>query len=179
MRSIVRAGLMITTLYAVLACATPTTTWTSRPEAANRSTVEWVAQVRPIKMDKPFFVAFELTVRNTSSTVLEIDWNRTRYTHNQKNSGLLVFKGIQPEALKSRTLPSEIIPPGGQMTKILSPARTIAWGKLSSKTQFNQPTFEPGILPQGNNGVSLFLIQKDRQWTQPLTVEIVAERGSE
>ena len=175
MRSIVRAVLMIPVLYALFACATPTTTWTSRPQAAKVSTAEWVAQIRPVKMDKPFFVGFELTVRNTSSTPLAIDWNRTYYMHNQKNSGPIVFKGIQPEALKSRTLPNEIIPAGGQMTKMLSPARTIAWSKISSNAPKNQPAFEPGILPHGDNGVALFLTQPTRQWTQPLTVEIIAE----
>ena len=175
MRSIVRAGLMITVLYAVLACATPTTTWTSRPQAAKASTAEWVAQIRPVKLDKPFFVAFELTLANTASAPLEIDWNRTYYTHDRKNSGLLVFKGIQPEDVKNRTLPNEIIPAGGRLTKIVSPARTIAWSKLSSNAPKSQPAFEPGILPQGNNGVALFLIQQARQWTQPLAVEIIAE----
>ena len=179
MRSTVRACLIVIPLFALFACATPTTTWTSRPAAATVSSAEVVVHFRPIKMDNPFYVAFELTVRNTSSAPLAIDWNRTRYMHNQENSGLFVFQGIRPEALKRRTLPNEIIPAGGRMAKILSPARTIAWNKLSTNAPIDQPAFEPGILPRGTNGISLFLIQRGRQWRQPAAVTIVAERRRE
>lgn len=179
MRSIVRTCLMVIALFTAYGCATTTTTWTSRPQSAKVSTPDVVVEFRPIKMDKPFFVGFELAVHNLSASPLVIDWNQTRYIHNQKSAGLFVFEGIEPEALKNRSLPNETIPAGGRMAKRISPARTIAWNKFSSNTQISQPAFEPGILPNGHNGASLFLIQKERQWRQPVAVEIVEARSPE
>ena len=132
-------------------------------------------QIKPLKLDNPFFVAFELTVNNKSSAHMEIDWNQSRYLHKGRENGIFVFKGIEPQAIKERTIPNEHIPAGSELTKRIAPAQTIAWKSRREYLKPGESAFYPGILPNGGNSVSLVLSQNDKEWRQTLTIKIITK----
>jgi hypothetical protein len=165
----------MTALFIAAGCAAPKTVWRSNPEVTHVSTDKLTAQVKPIKLDEPFFVAFEVMVQNKMGVPLKIDWNKTRYFYNKKNSGLLVFQGINPEDFKNRTIPHELIPAGKTMVKRLSPARTVAWITRHQRAKGDEPVFKPGILPKGISTVSLSLTQGGHTWRQNLSIQIVED----
>lgn len=162
-------------LLLLMGCASqkPQKVWKSLPVVQVSSLEIFDIQIKPLKLDNPFFVAFELTVQNKTSLPLEINWNKSRYYHRGQNKGLFVFKGIEPKAIKKRTIPNEIIPAGNRKTKRISPARTIAWLSREQIPKPGEGAFIPGMLPSGDNGVSLVLQQNDKEWRQTLTLKII------
>ncbi|MGD9189642.1 MAG: hypothetical protein PVI89_15590 [Desulfobacteraceae bacterium] len=153
----------------------PPKVWQSLPPVQQTSNDLFDIRTKPLKLDNPFFVVFELTVQNKTSLPLEINWNRSRYLHKGREKGIFVFKGIEPETIKTRTIPNERIPAGSELTKRIAPARTIAWKSRRDYIKPGESSFVPGILPSGDNSISLVLSHNGKQWRQTTTVKIVAK----
>lgn len=153
----------------------PQKVWQSLPVVQRTSMEFFEVQIKPLKLDNPFFVAFELTVNNKSSSPLEINWNKTRYLYKGQEKGIFVFRGMDPQTIKKRTIPNEHIPAGSRMTKRIAPARTIAWMPRHQSPKPGERGFIPGILPGGDNSVSLVLSQKGREFRQTLTIKIITK----
>lgn len=177
MKHYFRFGIAMMAVFTLAACTTPRSTWESVPELA-RATAETVdVQLVPLRLDKPYFVSFELTLHNKTAKALEINWNETRYLHGRKDLGILVFPGVKPESVKNQTIPNEIVAAGQTMVKRISPVHTIAWTPKRLTTVADESSITAGILPNGNNSVSLSLFQNGRTWRQTLTVRIVENKG--
>ena len=143
----------------------------SRPEVRKVSSEAFDAQIVALKLDNPFYVAFQLTVTNKSSQRLEIDWNKTRYLVGSNDYGLFVFQGIDPESVKSG-IPKEPIPAGGTLSKQISPLKTLGFKSRHEVQKPGQSNFYPAILPNGINAVALVVVQGAREWKEVLTVQI-------
>ena len=177
MRHYIGFGIALMTVLALATCTTPRSTWKSIPDIARASTDALDAKLEPLRLDKPYFVGFELTLHNKTAMPIEIDWNETRYLHGSRDLGLLVFPGVNPEDVRNTTLPNEEIPAGHTLVKRVSPAQTIAWTPKRLATSADEPAITAGILPNGNNSVSLSLSQNGKTWRQSLTVRIVENKG--
>lgn len=151
------------------------TTWNSRPAVKQFSTDAVDLQIKPLKQDNSYYVSFELMVRNKTGYPIEIDWNETRYIHQGRESGVFVFGAIDPEQLRTRTIPKETVAPGVTITREISPARTITWTKPRKNIPPGESCFSAGIMPNGDNGVSLLLSQQGQRWRKTLTVRIVEQ----
>ena len=162
-------------IFVGCAAQKPQQIWQSLPSVQRTSMELFEIQIKPLKLDNPFFVAFELTVNNKSSAPMEIDWNQSRYLHKGREKGIFVFKGIEPQAIKERTIPNEHIPAGSELTKRIAPAQTIAWKSRRDYLKPGESAFYPGILPNGGNSVSLVLSQNDKEWRQTLTIKIITK----
>ena len=177
MRHYFRIGLAMISVFTLAACTTPRSTWKSVPERV-RSTAETAdVQLVPLKLDKPYFVGFELTLHNKAAMALEINWNETRYLHGKKDLGILVFPGVKPEDVKNQTIPNAVVAAGQTLVKRISPVHTIAWTPKRMTTNADESSITAGILPNGPNTVSLSLSQQNRTWRQTLTVRIVENKG--
>jgi hypothetical protein len=108
---------------------------------------------------------------------MEVNWNETRYLHGRRDLGIFVFHGVNPEDVRNRTLPNEVIPTGQTIVKRLTPAHTIAWTPKRLATGADESAISAGILPNGTNSISLSLFQNGRTWRQTLSVRIVEEKG--
>ena len=151
-------------------CATPKV-WVSNPSIQNAVNDYYDANLEPLTQDNEFFVSFLFSVTNRTDKNLEIDWNKTRYIHNNKNRGVFVFKGIEPEDIKNSSVPFDIIPPGGSFSKRISPYKLIARAPLRENEK--DSGINPGILPTGENGILLVVRQNSKEIVQKMMVHIM------
>lgn len=170
---------MVLIVLLLLGCATPApSVWVSRPSVQKVATPEFEARLEPLKEDKPFYVSFRLTIANKSQNPFVLDWNQTRYLHNNKDQGVFVFTGIDPEKIQG-AIPPESIAPGASFTRDISPLRTVAFMPRERIPEEGKRGFIAGLLPAGNNGIHLVLKQGEREVTSRMTVRLSAHKEGE
>jgi len=153
-------------------CA-PTLTWVSQPDVQVAEQTAFKAQLEPLTMEKNYFVAFRLTITNKSAKSMAIDWNKTRYIHNSRNNGGFIFKGIDPQLMKTESLPVEIIPTGKTLVKEIAPYKLLARGPFRDKHSMGGwHGINPGILPEGRNGARLVMRLDDQAVRFDINVDI-------
>jgi hypothetical protein len=151
-------------------CA-PTLISISTPEIQTVENSYYSAQFEPLSEGKNFFDVFRLSITNKTSNDLQIDWNKTRYLYNGRDLGIFVFKGIQPKDIKNLTIPPDIIPAGHSFSKVITPLKLLAREPISGKS--NQAgKITSGPIPNGKNGIFLFIRQNNSQVKENLTVNI-------
>jgi len=158
------------TLTMATGCA-PTLISISTPEIQTVENSYYSAQFEPLSEGKNFFDRFHLKVVNKTQKDLEIDWNKTHYLYNGRDLGIFVFKGIQPGEIKNLTIPPDIIPSGQSFSKDISPLKFIAREPLTGKGR-NVGKITFGLIPNGKNGILLFIRQNGNQIKEKLTVNI-------
>ncbi len=137
--------------------------WVSSPAIQITDKAAFNVRLEPLTKDKNYFIAFRLTILNKTSKPLTIDWNKTRYLLNGKNNGGFVFKGIDTKLMKKAALPFEIIPAGQTLNKEIMPYKLLARGPFRDKTSdVGWHGITPGIIPAGQNGVSLVIRSGDQ-----------------
>lgn len=155
--------------------ATPKTVYVSRPEVLKTSNEIFDVQIKPIKLDNPFYVGFQLTVQNKSADRLSINWDKTHYVFNGKDQGVFVFKGIDPEAVQAG-IPKEIINAGETLSKPIYPMNKLGFLSKRDTSKHGRRNFFPGILPNGKNSAFLAIEQGDRRWRELLTFQFNTEQ---
>ena len=153
-------------------CATPKN-WTSKPVIQTTDNPTFSAKIEPLKMDNPFYVSFRLLVVNNTGENWEIDWNRTRYIFNGRMYGGFVFKGIDPEDIKNKTIPHDILPGTGTFEKVIFPTKLLARAPLRPKSQSaGGAAISPGMLPTGENGIMLVVKKGSKEIVERMTLTI-------
>lgn len=151
-------------------CA-PTFISISTPEIQTAENSYYAAQFEPLAEGKNYFDGFRLKVINKTGKDLEIDWNNTRYLYNGRDLGVFVFKGIQPENIKSLTIPPDVIPAGQSFTKDITPLKRLAREPITGKG-VKAGKITPGPIPNGENGIFLFIRQNGNTIKEKITVKI-------
>ncbi len=164
-------------LLVSVGCA-PTYTYKSIPVSQKLDTEVFSANFEPVKRNgEKFYSLFKLTVINKSKMPLEIDWNKTLYLHGKTKQGGFVFKGIEPENVKNKAVPSDLIDPEQTFVKEISPLSKVALAQRKDKTAGNsEPGLYAGILPPGKNGIYLVLRQGSNAIKKIISVEIKKEQ---
>lgn len=158
------------TLTMITGCA-PTLVSISNPKIQTIENSYYSAQFEPLSEGKNFFDAFRLSINNKTSNDLQIDWTKTRYLYNGHDLGIFVFKGIQPKDIKNLTIPPDIIQSGQSFSKKISPLKLIAREPLPGKGRdAGKITF--GLIPNGKNGILLFIKQNDTPIKEEMAVKI-------
>ena len=151
-------------------CA-PTLVAGSSPQIQAAENAYYNVQFEPMKNGYNFFAGFRLEVTNKTRKDLHIDWNKTRYLYNGRDEGVFVFKGIRPEDIKNSTIPPDIIPAGQSFSKRISPYRLLARAPLTRQDK-NAGEISSGPIPNGENGIVLFVRQNGNSIQETLTVKI-------
>jgi len=158
------------TLTIAAGCA-PTFISISTPEIETVENSYYTAQFEPLAEGKNFFDSFRLKVVNKTRKNLEVDWNKTRYIYNGRDIGVFVFKEIKPENIRSSTIPPDVIPAGQSFSKDITPFKLLAREPLTSKgAKAGQITTGP--IPNGNNGIFLFIKQNGNTIKEKMAVKI-------
>ena len=153
-------------------CTTPKV-WTSKPVIQTTGNPSFSAKIETLKMDNPFYVCFRLLVVNKTGENLEIDWNMTRYLYKGRSHGGFVFKGIDPEDIKNKTIPEDIITGKGTFEKVIFPTKLLARAPLRPKSQGGGETaISPGIFPTGENGIMLVVKKGNKEIVEKMTLKI-------
>ncbi len=152
-------------------CAPSKTLWISNPAIQTKANSYYEAKIEPVKEEYSFYTSFNFWITNKTDKNLEVDWNSTRYIHNSKTHGVFVFKGIKPEDIKYSAVPPDIISPRGSFSKVISPYRLLARAPLRDRS-VSEPGIHPGILPDGENGIVLFVRQNGKEIVEKMMVTI-------
>lgn len=168
MRLILGCPLLLILVLLTGCAATPTKDHVSRPQVLKASNEVFDIQIRPIKLDNPFYVGFQLTIKNKSSNGLSIDWDETHYVHNGVDQGVFVFKGIDPKSVNSG-IPKETIMAGDTLSRPIYPVKKLGFLRKRDRPKPGQSNFFPGILPNGENSALVAVEQGDRRWKELMT----------
>jgi hypothetical protein len=152
------------------ACATPKI-WISSPVIQTAGNPHYEAKIEPLKDGNKFFVSFRLVVINRTDKNMAVDWNETRYMHNDRTHGVFVFEGIRPEDIKKLTIPADKIVSGQSFSKVISPFKLLARAPIKDRYT-DKPVISPGIMPIGKNGIYLVVRQNGNEITEKMSVNI-------
>ncbi len=167
------AVVMVAALFWGCASA-PVQHYFSMPETQTATLNRIKMTMAPFKEDTVYFVGFDLTIQNTGSQAVELDWNHCRYLHRGQDMGLLLFPGIDPKTVQTN-IPSETIPAGQTFTQKVYPFRTITVLTGAEVLAKGRGGFKGGILPLGQNSLLLVFNQSGAQSQQVLSVRLRAE----
>ena len=171
MRQFLIAALSFVVL-SVPAC-TKNKIWQSAPAQQTLSSKSYDVDFKPLKKETDFFNWFRLTLTNKTDHEMEIDWNRTRYIYNGKDAGLFVFEGVVPAAVKTATIPGAVVPAGETFTRDIVPFKLIAFTPLRDQSiDTERNNIVAGLIPEGENGISLVIRQNGKSARARLTVSI-------
>ncbi len=168
---------MILLLLLLTGCAPIIKIWTSNPVIQTSENEYYEAQIEAFKKDQKeeynFFVMFHLTVKNRTEKNLEIDWNKTRYIYNGRTRGGFVFRGIKAKDIKNLTIPFDIVSPRHTFSKEIAPVKLVTWAPIKDKSVGkNESGFNPGVIPEGENGINLVVSQNGQEIREKITVNI-------
>ena len=174
-RKIIQKSCLVLLLLIFSGCATPSKNWTSTPALQTVRNPFFQAEFEPLKKEKPFYILFRLHVTNLTDKNLVIDWNKTRYLLDGKNNGGFVFNGIDPQAMKTATIPPDTIPGGGAFSKEIAPYKMLAMAPFRDQSVAAGKTrISPGLLPAGENAIVLVITQDGKPITEKISVTISA-----
>lgn len=179
MKTVMRI-LLVVTIGIVLSvgtgCVPAKTVWKSTPGVQKAANKLYTAKIEPLRKEADFYVSFLFQVTNKTQKSLEVDWNKTRYLLNGKAHGGFVFRGIKPKDIKNATIPPDIVPPNGTFSKSISPFKMLARAPIGDRsTGMSSSEINPGILPNGKNGMLLVVRQEGKEIVEKLTI-IITER---
>ncbi len=133
-------------------------------------------EFRPVKGGKPFYSAFAITISNTGTDALTVDWQATRYLHDGKSKGRFMFAGLTAEAIR-RALPSDTVAPGGRLEREIWPIELVAMAPYRDySVKAGASGFSRGVIPAGQNGIRLVLHTGGKTAVETLSVRISAAR---
>ena len=154
-------------------CAAPKK-WVSEPEfrEADNPFCRIKVSVLP-SASGTFLNAFEVELVNKTNAGLIIDWNRSHYLYNGKTAGMFVFKDIQPESIRDKSVPPDTVLPGSTFTKTIAPYRLVAKAPAREpRKDVTESDFSFGPLPAGENGVHLAIRQNGETSNETITFTI-------
>lgn len=158
------------TLIIVTGCA-PTFVDISTPKIQTIENSFYSVQFEPLSEGKNFFDGFRLSITNKMANDLQIDWNKTSYLYNGRSLGPFVFEGIQPKDIRNLTVPPSIIAGGQSFSKKITPFKLLAREPITGRSKQGS-MITSGIIPKGQNGIFLFIIQNGNQIKEKMTVNI-------
>jgi hypothetical protein len=167
--------LMVGLALSLLAGCAPTLVSISTPKFQTAENSYYTAQFEPLGEGQNFFDGFLLKVTNKTPKDLEIDWNKTRYLYNGRDLGIFVFDGIQPGDIKNLTIPPDIIPSDHSFSKEISPLKLLAREPLTGKGN-KAGKITPGPIPNGKNGIFLFIRQNGNPIKEKMAVNITEKK---
>lgn len=145
--------------------------WTANPVVAEAENEAFKAAIEPRKGEFPYFTHFHLTLENKSDADMVVDWNATQYLFDGRPQGVMVFKGIDPKAVGTASVPPDTVAPGSVFARDVMPLRLIAWSPVREKTM-DEHSITPGMFPAGTNGIRLAVGQSGSRLIIPLSVRI-------
>ena len=166
---------MLILVFILSACATaPRKIWRSEPPLQSVENQAFVASLEPVHKGKSFYTWFRFTLSNKGEKTLAIDWNKSRYLHNGRMSGIFIFEGLDPKTIKLRTIPADRVMPGATFTRLIAPQQLVAFAPLRERNVLaREEGISPGLIPAGENGIMLVLHKDGTEIREKLIVRIV------
>ena len=167
----------------ILAGCAQVRVYSSKPAIQNVSNAHYDAQFEPqLAEGKHYFNAFRLVITNKTEKDLVLDWSKTYYLINGRRNGQFGWEGMTFEELRGiKGQPFVTIGPENTLSTVVFPLKLIAWEQYrrggSARKQDSKPeeSFYPGVIPEGENGISLYVKQDDKVIQERITFNITLE----
>lgn len=166
MRSSFRFLVIVFVALSFQSCATRYV-WKSNPTSAVEQNKYYRAVIIP-NFTEWGCNSFNLLITNLSKTKLEVDWNKTLFIRNNQTDGLFSLPGTLFNDRNNPKIP-DIVFPNGTLRKTIWPNSLLYY----SNAPYNQG-WKQDVMPQGYNGVYLFVLANGVEITERLLVNLTA-----
>ena len=164
-------GVIIVCLVFALAACAGVEVYSSNPELQRVSNEYFNAELEPqLKPGQNFFSTFRFVLTNNTNKELQIDWENTYYFLNGRKNGRFLWEGVTWDGLKEiRSKPLIPLAPGDTITGVIFPKKLVGRGSAMDRggVQYTQ-----GALPEGENGMLLFVRQNGKVVREKMVVSI-------
>jgi hypothetical protein len=151
----------------------------SNPSMQTVSTQHYDVKLEPLRAEGyNYYNQFRYSFTNKTSGDLVIDWSQTYYLQNGKRYGNFGLVGLTFEELRGVKEESDItIGPGQTDSAVLFPLKLVGWREegVTMKATTPEAGFTNGIIPAGENGISIAVMQDGKVLRKRVLVTITQE----
>ena len=151
----------------------------SKPGMQTVSTRDYEVKLEPLRAEGyNYYNQFRYSFTNKTNGDLIIDWSETFYLQNGKKYGHFGWIGLTFEELKGLKEEPNITVAAGKTEKAdLFPIKLIGWKEegVSLKATTPEAGFTNGVIPAGENGMSLAVIKDGKVLRKKILVTITQE----
>ena len=151
----------------------------SNPSMQTVSTQDYEAKLEPLRAEGyNYYNQFRFTLTNKTNGELTVDWSETYYLQNGKKYGRFGWVGLTFEELRGlEENPNLTVAAGQSETAEIFPLKLIGWKEEGVRRKAATPEagFTNGIIPAGENGMSLAVIKDGKVLRKNVLVTITQE----
>jgi hypothetical protein len=151
----------------------------SNPSMQTVSTQHYEVKLEPLRAEGyNYYNQFRYTFTNKTNGDLIIDWSETYYLQNGKRYGHFGWVGLTFEELRGlKEEPDITVAAGKTETTVLFPMKLIGWKEEGVRLKAATPEagFTNGIIPAGENGMSIAVMKAGKVLRKRILVTITQE----
>ena len=151
----------------------------SNPSMKTVSTQHYDVKLEPMRAEGyNYYNQFRYSFTNKTDGDLVIDWSETYYLQNGKRYGNFGWVGLTFEELRGiKEEPDITIGPGQTDSAVLFPLKLVGWREDGVRMKATTPEagFTNGIIPAGENGISIAVMQDGKVLRKRVLVVITQE----
>jgi len=151
----------------------------SSPSMQTVSTQHYEVKLEPLRAEGyNYYNKFRYQFTNKTNGDLVIDWAETFYLQNGKRYGHFGWLGLTFEELRGIKEEPDITVAAGQTeTAVLFPLKLVGWKEDGVRMKATMPEagFTHGVVPAGNNGMSIAVLQDGKVLRKNILVTITQE----
>jgi hypothetical protein len=170
-------GLVLFSLIAV-GCA-GSQIYSSNPPMQTLSTSMFEVKIEPLRAEGyNYFNRFRFEFANTSDKDIIIIWSKSYYLQNGKRYGRFGWEGLTFEQLRGlQEEPDIATAPGRTERLVIFPLQLIGWKEEGVRMKAATPEagFTNGVIPAGENGISLAVLDNGKLVRENIVVRITMD----
>jgi hypothetical protein len=174
-------GPILVLLFILAGCA-QVRVYSSNPASQSISNAYYDAEFEPqLAEGMRYFNAFRLVITNKTDKDLVLDWSKSYYLLNGRRNGQFGWDEMTFEELKGiKDQPLVTIRPKNTHSNVVFPLKLLAWeeyirGGSRKKDSKPEESFYPGVIPEGENSIILYIKQDDKVIQERITCHITLE----
>jgi hypothetical protein len=151
----------------------------SNPSMQTLSTQHYEVKLEPLRAEGfNYYNKFRYSITNKTNGDLVLDWSETYYLQNGKRHGNFGWVGLTFEELRGiKEEPDITLGPGQTDSAVLFPLKLVGWREEGVRMKATTPEagFTNGVIPAGENGMSIAVMQDGKVLRKRVLVTITQE----
>jgi len=151
----------------------------SNPSMQTVSTQHYEVKLEPMRAEGfNYYNKFRYSITNKTNGDLVLDWSETYYLQNGKRYGNFGWVGLTFEELRGiKEEPDITLGPGQTDSAVLFPLKLVGWREEGVRMKATTPEagFTNGVIPAGENGMSIAVMQDGKVLRKRILVTITQE----
>ena len=172
-------GAIIISLITIGCAGSGKQIYRSTPTMQTVSTQHYEVTLEPLRAEGyNYYNRFRYSFTNKTNGDLTIDWSESFYLQNSKRYGHFGWIGLTFEELRAlKEQPDIIIAAGQTNNNVIFPLKLMGWKEEGVRKKANTPEagFTLGIIPAGENGMSLAVLKDGKVLRKRVLVTISQE----